>query len=119
MQKKLWLLILLVTCPGCLATKVAKPDPEGCTNWVGGYGFCNTMNTQKTRVLTPPQWKAMKDGEGFWFPAKELKKNIDFVHLICDATKQCQPDMIKELDQKFDLFINAPERAKKDILNEK
>ena len=92
---------------GCSTlNKVPKPDPEGCGNFVAGYGLCNTVNTHKVRFLTPNEWQKMKAGPGFWFTPTGIAEFHKFALKICDVTKSCTKDNIATINDTYNNFVN-------------
>lgn len=84
---------------------------------MAGYGICNTQNTHRQRILPPTEWKAMKDGPGYWFTAAELRKQIQFVYDVCNEVKGlCKKDEVKNYVLNYEEFLNAPIKAKQDVL---
>lgn len=106
--------ILIANLMGCSTlNKVEKPDPEGCFNYIAGYGICSTMNSHRQRFLTPDELEALKRSDVVIYTSDELKKIPRFVLKICDATKACPPDQREAEIQSFEKFLNTAKDAKK------
>lgn len=109
---------MLLLALGALAncSTFEKPDDEACFNLgVGGFGGCTTEQTGKQRVLSPAEWARIKEGPGFWYMPEAVANKRKFMLKVCEKSKMCKDSDIKEINTKFDLFLNAP----KEMIGEK
>jgi len=101
-----------VVLTGCSTfSKEEKPDLTGYFNIPNTDGWCGsvTMNTQVRKAIPPQMCYEIKSGAGFWVMPEDVAKWQKFILRICEKTKMCSQDGVKEVNQTFDFFLNAPE----------
>lgn len=96
--------IVLVGC-----STLEKPDPKACFNLaVGGYGGCTTAITKQRTILSAEDWARLKSGPGFWLLPEEFAKLKIFLLKLCEKSKMCKEQDVKQINEDFDLFLNTP-----------